>query len=178
MQQRHFDDFSRALASLLNRRQGVSAALALVLATILAEREAAAKKGNKKKRRKRKKKRKKRRKRRGSSGLRNCDNIALEPGADLHRCDLRQHPGLASANFTNARLEDTDLSDTNLENVSFRGAWMWRANLQGANLSGANFSESQERRTDIFEVDFTGATLPGDLTALEDALYYHYAKGL
>lgn len=176
MEQRHFDALTRALAHLIDRRQGVGLTLAAVLATLLAEDDADAKKSKKKKRqRKAKNKKKKRKKRRRSGGKRNCDSIALEPGADLHECDLREHPDLASADFTNARLEDSDLSGKDLSGVSFRGAWMWRANLQDTTLTNADFSHSPERKTDIFAVDFTGATLPANTSALEEALYYHYA---
>jgi uncharacterized protein YjbI with pentapeptide repeats len=100
----------------------------------------------------------------------------LSQGADLANCDLRQHPDLASADFTNAKLEDAIISGADLTNVSFRAARLWRAKLDGANLSGARFDNNGDERTDIFGVDFSNADLNGAALDFDDVLYAKYAS--
>jgi uncharacterized protein YjbI with pentapeptide repeats len=175
-----FDVLTRILARFLDRREGLSV-LALVLAAVLTRNDALARKlagteGSKKKRtRKRKNKQhKKKKKRRGGGGARDCTSIPLEPGADLHECDLREHPDLANADFTDALLEDSNLSGAALTGVSFRGARLWRAKLVGTDLTNAAFDDSSAGRTDVYGVDFTDADLTG-VDGVEDALYFRYA---
>jgi hypothetical protein len=197
MDQRRFDALTRACAQLLDRREGLAAALALPLAALMPGAASAAKKHrrggkghggkggghknkhkHKRKHRRKQKNRKKhhkKKKQRGESGPRNCDNLPLTQGADLANCDLRQHPGLASADFTNAKLEDTIISGATLSGISFRGARLWRAKLDGANLSNANFNNSGDQRTDIFGVDFSNANLNGATLDFNDVLYANYA---
>lgn len=190
MEHRRFDALARALAALLDRRQTVGAFLALAIAGLLSGDDALAKKkggkkgkggkgggkggGNGKGKGKNKKRRKKRRGG-GGSATRNCDEIALTAGADLHECDLRQHPDLATADFTNAKLEDSILSGADLSGKPFRGARLWRAKLDGAILQDADFDPSGNQRTDIFGVDFTDADLQNADLDLNDVLYAHYA---
>lgn len=196
MDQRRFDTFTRLFAQLLDRREGLAAALLLALAALMPGAVAAAKKhgkggkggnggkgGGQKNKRKRKRKRKnknkgkrhKNKKPRGESEPRNCDDLALQQGADLANCDLRQHPKLASADFTNAKLEDAIISGATLTGISFRGARLWRAKLDGADLSNAKFDNSGDLRTDIFGVDFSNATLSGATLDFDDVLYARYA---
>jgi hypothetical protein len=183
MGRRRFDLLARALAELLDRRQTLGAFLALLVALVVARDDIPAKKKGGKKGRggkgKGKGKKNKRKKRRGGGGggdaIRNCDDLALTPGADLHNCDLRQHPNLASANFTNAKLEDAILSDADLSGKSFRGARLWRAKLNGADLQDADFDPENGQKTDIFETDFTDADLQGADLDPNNVLYAHYA---
>ena len=186
MERRRHDALVRLLAALRDRREAVAAAFAVVLATLLAGDEGVAKKGGKgergkggkggdkgsgkgkKNKNKSKKNWKKKRRNGGGFTPRDCSELALVPGADLHECDLRAHPGLASANFTEAKLEDTLLSGTNLSGVSFRGARLWRAKLDGANLTNADFFASNGKRTDLFMADFTDADLTNASLSLDD----------
>jgi hypothetical protein len=187
MDARQFDAITRVLAQVFDRRQGGAAALALTLA-LLANDAIVKKKGGKGgggkggggkgggHKNKNKHKRKKRKKKNRGGASRDCNAIPLQPGADLHECDLRAHPQLASADFTDAKLEDTILSGADLTGVSFRGARLWRARLDGANLTNADFSNHGDRRTDIFGVDFSNANLDGANLPLEEVLYAHYAR--
>ena len=184
MEPRRFDILARALAGLLDRRQTLGAFLALAAILLFAPDDVAAKKNGGKKGKgggkgkgkgKGKKKRKKRRGGGEGSSTRNCDEIALTPGADLHACDLRQHPDLDSANFTNAKLEDAVLSGADLSGVSFRGARLWRAKLDGAILQNADFDPENGQKTDIFETDFTDADLLNANLDLDEVVYAHYA---
>lgn len=194
MEHRRLDALARALAALLDRRQTLGAFLALAIAGLLSGDDALAKKkggkkgkggkgggkdggkggGNGKGKDKNKKRRKKRRGG-GGSATRNCDEIALTAGADLHACDLREHPDLASANFTNAKLEDAVLSGADLSGVSFRGARLWRAKLDGATLQDADFDPENGKKTDIFETDFTDADLLDADLDLDEVFYADYA---
>lgn len=180
MEHRRFDALTRFFAHLIDRREGLFAALSLSLVSLLNGDQAMAKKKGVKGKGKghaggKKKNKNKRKKGGGGAAARDCNAIPLQPGADLHECDLRQHPGLASANFTDAKLEDTILSGANLTGVSFRGARLWRAKLDGALLTNAAFTDSAKGRTDIFGVDFSNANLSGATLDLETVLYARYA---
>jgi uncharacterized protein YjbI with pentapeptide repeats len=173
MESRRLEALARFLAQQVDRREGVSGALALALAALFAD-VAAAKTGSGKTRKKRNKKRKQRKKRRGGSGLRKCGDIRPEAGADLHACDLRG-ANLEDADLTNARLEDADLSEANLAGATLSGARLWRTNLTGANLTNANFSPSGQGMTDIFATDFTGADMTDARFRPEEVYYAPYA---
>ena len=191
MQHHRFDALVRALAALLDRRQTVGAFLALLAALALGGDDMRAKKkggkkgkggkgGGKGKGKGKGKKKKKRRRSGGGSATRNCDEVALQPngqgvGADLRACDLREHPDLANANFTNAKLEDSVLSGADLSGVSFRGARLWRVKLDGATLNGADFRPEDGQKTDIFETDFTDANLLNADLDLDEVYYSDYA---
>lgn len=186
MDARQFDAFTRLLAQLFDRRQGVAGGLALAIALLAADAIAKKKggkggggkggKGGGHKNKKKHKRKKRKKKKRGGGESRDCNVIPLQPGADLHECDLRAHPQLASADFTDAKLEDTILSGADLTGVSFRGARLWRARLDGANLTNADFSNHGDRKTDIFGVDFSNAILDGANLPLDEVLYAHYAR--
>jgi hypothetical protein len=199
MDQRRFDSLTRLLARALDRRAGLRLALPLAVLLLLGDERAMAKRGGKrqrkrrgagggqhrrhrkpkktrKKRHRQKEKRQKKRGRRNDDrGPRNCNDAPLQQGAELAGCDLRQHPDLDRADFTNAKLEDAILSGAALANVSFRGARLWRAKLDGANLTNANFNDSGDQRTDVFAVDFSDADLTGATLDSNDVLYAHYA---
>jgi hypothetical protein len=176
MEHRRLDALARALALLLDRRETVAAALAFVLAALVAGDDSLARKGGKGGGKGKGKKKRKRRRRGGGGGAsRNCDEIALTEGADLHGCDLREHPELGDADFTNAKLEDSILSGADLSGVKFQGARLWRAKLDGAMLQNARFDSSGDQRTDIFGVDLTDANLDGADLDLDEVYYAHYA---
>ncbi|MEI6623751.1 MAG: pentapeptide repeat-containing protein, partial [Actinomycetes bacterium] len=70
---------------------------------------------------------------------RDCGNIKIEPGADLHGCQLdRAH--LRGADLDQARLEHADLRDANLRSANLRGADLSDADLRDAILDGANLN--------------------------------------
>jgi hypothetical protein len=207
MDQRRFDALARLVAQRLNRRAGIGAAPALVLAVLLEPKSVLAKRRGKghdhghrrskghgaasgdgrhdrKNRPKHKHKHNRKDKRtqqkatrnhRSADGPRNCDDIRLKVGADLASCDLRQHPDLLDADFTDAKLEDAVLSGVTLANASFRGARLWRAKLDGAVLTNAQFGDSRAQRTDIFGVDFRDADLTGAALDPDAVLYAKYA---
>jgi uncharacterized protein YjbI with pentapeptide repeats len=196
MEYRRIDALSRVFVRMTNRRETLTAALALLLTGSISG-EAAAKKGGKRGKardqgngggnaeKKAVKKTNRRLRRREleeagtatlvgleSGALRDCTGLDLAPGADLRWCDLTARD-LQDADLTNANLSDANLSGIDAEAALFRGARMWRANLDGAALMGARFDRSPERRTDLFSAIFSNADLT-DAT-LEGAIYSHYA---
>lgn len=179
MQHRRFDVLARALAALLDRRQTLGAFLALLVGLLVAGHETPAKKkggkkgkGGKGKGKGKKKRKNKRKKRRGGGGgsPRDCSDIPLEPGADLRGCDLRERADFPNAILTNADISDADLSGIDATGADFRGARFWRSRFNDATLEDVELGASNTRKTDLFGVDFSGATLEG-AQDLADALY-------
>ncbi len=106
----------------------------------------------------------------GSATYRDCSNIALAPGADLHRCDLSDEtiigldlhgidfswsdlsrvnggcdPDLPRTNLAGARiaraiLVDAKLCDAILSDADLHGSDMSRVSLEDASLNRANLS--------------------------------------
>lgn len=88
----------------------------------------------------------------------------LSPDGGVLRIDVN------GADFSNARLRDTNLSYTylpkvDLSNSNCAGAKFVNTNLSRANLRGANLSKADFSRANLFESDLTRAILTGaDLT--------------
>jgi hypothetical protein len=173
MEQRRIDALARIMSHLLDRRETLAATIALVVATVSGAGETAAKKhggkggkgggkgGGHGHGHGGKHKHKHKHKHRGGGGPRNCSDVALEPGADLHNCDLRERTDLAGADLTDADISDALLTGVDATGATFRGAHFWRAKLDGATLKNVDFRASATRKTDLFGVDFTDANLDG-----------------
>jgi uncharacterized protein YjbI with pentapeptide repeats len=99
------------------------------------------------------------------STFRDCSDIALTPGADLHRCDYAgssafQGQDIHGANLSKSSLVlahaggDPDVPPANFANVNLRRAVAWHADLSDTILISADL-----RRGDFSEASFEDATL-------------------
>src|SRR5437773_2411532 len=80
-----------------------------------------------------------------ASGLRDCSSVALLPGANLSRCDLRNQfisvVDLSGANLSRADLSGADLVDVNLSGANLNGVPMVGATLVHVGLTSANLNQ-------------------------------------
>lgn len=98
----------------------------------------------------------------GSSSYRDCSNIALAPGADLHRCDL------ADSTIIGMDLHGIDFSWSDLSRVN--GGCdpdLPRTNLAGARIARAILVDAKLCDAILVDADLHGSDLSG--VALEDA---------
>lgn len=84
------------------------------------------------------------------AGARDCSAVLLQPGADLHDCDL-----------TASHLQGVDVSNSNLEGANAAYALLNSATLAGASVDGADFSYANFGGANVTNVDFTKATTTG-----------------